>query len=75
VGFLSAFYDLFVGLSSFAAGAVANHFGYAAAFGLAAVALVAAGITGRRVFFGAGAADDRFAPPEILSETVQAGRE
>ncbi len=51
VGILSAFYDLFVGLSSFAAGWVAHQFGYAAAFVMAAVALVAAAIAGRFVFF------------------------
>ena len=42
VGVLSAFYDLFVGLSSFAAGAVATHFSYAAAFYMAAGSLVVA---------------------------------
>jgi MFS family permease len=51
VGILSAFYDLFVGISSFAAGWVAHQFGYAAAFFMAAVALVAAAIAGRFVFF------------------------
>ena len=50
VGVLSAFVDLFVGISSFAAGAVANRFGYSAAFALAAVALVAAAIAGPFVF-------------------------
>jgi MFS family permease len=51
VGILSAFYDLFVGLSSFAAGWVAHQFGYAAAFFMAAIALIAAAIAGRFVFF------------------------
>jgi len=51
VGILSAFYDLFVGVSSFTAGWVAHQFGYAAAFLMAAVALVAAAIAGRFVFF------------------------
>ncbi len=50
VGVLSAFYDLFVGVSSFGAGAVANHFGYSAAFVMAAVALLAAALAGRFVF-------------------------
>jgi MFS family permease len=50
VGILSAFYDLFVGLSSFAAGFVAGHFGYPAAFLMSAVALMGAGIAGRYVF-------------------------
>lgn len=50
VGVLSAFYDLFVGVSSFSAGAVAGHFGYAAAFMMAVAALGAAAIAGRYVF-------------------------
>jgi hypothetical protein len=49
-GTLSAFYDLFVGLSSFAAGTVARHFGYSAAFVMAAAALIAAAGAGRYVF-------------------------
>jgi predicted MFS family arabinose efflux permease len=43
VGILSAFYDLFVGTGSFAAGAVSHSFGYPAAFVMAAVALLASG--------------------------------
>jgi predicted MFS family arabinose efflux permease len=50
VGILSAFYDLFVGLSSFAAGAVSNRFGYPASFAMAAAAVGAAGIAGLFVF-------------------------
>src|SRR5258706_13535837 len=50
VGILSAFVDLFVGISSFAAGAVAHRFGYSAAFGLAALSLIAAAVAGRFVF-------------------------
>jgi MFS family permease len=50
VSVLSAFYDLFVGTSSFTAGLVANSFGYAAAFVMAIVALFAAAIAGRFVF-------------------------
>lgn len=50
VGVLSAFVDLFVGISSFAAGAVAHRFGYSAAFGLAALSLIAAAAAGRFVF-------------------------
>jgi len=50
LGLLTAFYDLFVGVSSFAAGAVAGRFGYAAAFLMAAVAVLAAGVVGRFVF-------------------------
>jgi MFS family permease len=50
VSVLSAFYDLFVGLSSFAAGGVASRWGYSAAFTMAALALCAAAIAGRFVF-------------------------
>ncbi|SRR5579864_3578783 len=52
VGVLSAFVDLFVGVSSFIAGAVAKHFGYSAAFVLGAIALLAAAAAGRYVFRG-----------------------
>jgi len=52
VGVLSAFYDLFVGTSSFAAGAVADRFGYSAAFVMAVLALAGAAIFGRWVFTG-----------------------
>jgi MFS family permease len=50
IGVLGAFYDLFVGMSSFAAGAVSTRFGYPAAFGMAALALVGAAIAGKPVF-------------------------
>jgi MFS family permease len=50
VSVLGAFYDLFVGISSFTAGAVANRFGYSAAFVMAVGALGAAAIAGRFVF-------------------------
>jgi MFS family permease len=50
VSVLSAFCDLFVGVSSFAAGAVASHFGYAAAFAMAAAALIGAAVAARSVF-------------------------
>jgi MFS family permease len=60
VGVLSAFYDLFVGLSSFAAGAVATRFSYAAAFYMAAGSLVVAGFLGLIVFR---------ASPEVSSVT------
>jgi MFS family permease len=50
VSVLSAFYDLFVGVSSFSAGLLANRFGYAAAFLMAVAALGAAAIAGRFVF-------------------------
>jgi len=51
LGVLTAFYDLFVGVSSFGAGALASKYGYQAAFVLAAFALVVAAIAGRWVFF------------------------
>jgi MFS family permease len=50
VGVLSAFYDLFVGTSSFAAGAVSARFGYPAAFLMAAASLVVAAVMGVFVF-------------------------
>jgi MFS family permease len=50
VGVLSAFYDLFVGSSSFAAGAIANRFGYSAAFLMTVVALAGAALGGHFVF-------------------------
>lgn len=51
VSVLSAFYDLFVGVSSFAAGSVADRFGYSAAFQMAAFSLIFAAIAGRWVFY------------------------
>jgi len=51
VGILSAFYDLFVGVSSFTAGWVAHRWGYGAAFLMAAIALIFAAAAGRFVFF------------------------
>ncbi|HXA52172.1 MAG TPA: MFS transporter [Candidatus Acidoferrum sp.] len=50
VGVLTAFYDLFVGVSSFAAGSVAHLWGYRAAFLMAAGAIGAAAVAGRFVF-------------------------
>jgi len=50
VGVLSAFYDLFVGTSSFAAGAVSARFGYPAAFSMAAASLAVAAVMGIFVF-------------------------
>lgn len=51
VSFLSAFYDLFVGISSFGAGMLAKRYGYSAAFVMAVIALAGAAIAGRFVFF------------------------
>lgn len=53
IGLLSAFFDLFVGVSSVAAGAVSFRFGYPAAFVMAALALIAAALAGKPVFFPA----------------------
>ena len=50
VGVLSAFYDLFVGSSSFAAGAMANVYGYSSAFLMALGGIVIAAGVGWRVF-------------------------
>ena len=66
VGVLSAFYDLFVGTSSFAAGAVSERFGYSAAFVMAVLALVGAAIFGRFVFTGTGG------EPGAVEETATA---
>jgi MFS family permease len=51
IGILTAFYDLFVGFSSLAAGTMAKSFGYPAAFLMAASALLGAAICGRFVFW------------------------
>ena len=67
VSLLSAFYDLFVGISSFAAGVVAKNFGYGAAFALATVSLGAAAIAGRYVFTAA-------QPKAAEEEYVEANR-
>jgi MFS family permease len=50
VGILSAFYDLFVGISSLVAGVTADHFGYPATFVMAALALIAAAVAAKFVF-------------------------
>lgn len=52
VGILSAFYDLFVGVSSLVAGHIADQRGYPAAFLMAAIALTGSAIAGRFVFTG-----------------------
>ena len=65
VGVISAFYDLFVGVSSFAAGFVAKQFGYLAAFLMGAVALIAAAFAGHAVFRNAAA------NPHAMEELVE----
>jgi MFS family permease len=63
VSVLSAFFDLFVGMSSFAAGTIADHLGYAAAFWMAVAALGGAAVTGRFVF---PAAEERVREPAAM---------
>jgi MFS family permease len=63
---ISAFYDLFVGISSFAAGAIANRYGYSSAFVMAAASLTLAAVAGRYVFFAGQTAD---VPEEQYCET------
>ncbi len=50
VGVLSAFFDFFVGTSSFAAGALAERYGYSAAFLLALGGVGLAAVAGTQVF-------------------------
>lgn len=50
IGLLSAFYDAFVGTSSFLAGFVAHQFGYAQAFVMAASALLLSAVLARKMF-------------------------
>jgi len=69
IGLLSAFYDLFVGVSSFTAGAVAQRFGYSIAFYMAAASLIAAAIAARFVFFPP-TSPHTFAAVEELESTV-----
>lgn len=50
IGILGAFYDLFVGIGSFSAGTIADHFGYAWTFIMAAAAIGVAGLIGWVLF-------------------------
>jgi MFS family permease len=50
IGILGAFYDLFVGIGSFTAGAISDHYGYASAFLMAAAMLGAAALVGWFLF-------------------------
>jgi MFS family permease len=59
IGVLSAFYDLFVGMGAFTAGAVSSRLGYSAAFVMAVAALAGAAFMGRFVFA------DKDARPEV----------
>jgi MFS family permease len=71
VSVLSAFYDVFVGISSFSAGLVASSFGYSAAFVMAIVALAGAATAGRFVFAGSGIAAPHLAALESASAAAQ----
>jgi hypothetical protein len=51
MGILTAFCDLFIGVGSFAAGAVATSFGYPTTFVMAAAALLASAAAGWYVYF------------------------
>jgi len=51
MGILTAFCDLFIGVGSFAAGAVASSFGYPTTFVMAAAALLASAAAGWYVYF------------------------
>jgi len=67
VSVLSAFYDVFVGASSFTAGLLANAYGYRAAFLMAIGSVGAAAIAGRFVFSEDEKAEE---PPAVLLETA-----
>jgi MFS family permease len=69
VSVLSAFYDLFVGMSSFSAGLIANRFGYPPTFIMAIVALGVSAIAGRWVFV---ARQSHHEPPLASLEPVAA---
>ncbi len=69
VSVLSAFYDVFVGASSFSAGLLANAFGYRAAFMMALASVAAAAIAGRFVFSTGETETDEFAP--VLVEATE----
>ena len=70
IGILTAFYDLFVGISSLIAGAVSKQYGYPAAFLMAATAIGAAAIAGRYIFWPVGRASwpaQREPEPQVQS--------
>lgn len=67
LGVLTAFYDLFVGISSLAAGAISHRFGYSAAFLMAATSIGAAAVAGRYVFRGHRAQVLTPVPEELIS--------
>ncbi len=65
VGVISAFYDLFVGTSSFAAGAVAHRFGYSEVFLMGACGVGVAALIGRFVFW-----KKELVEPQVLDEVA-----
>jgi len=69
LGVLTAFYDLFVGISSLVAGVTAKNLGYSAAFLMAALAIGAAAAAGRYVF-----GDHRAATLPLAREEVTSAR-
>ena len=68
VSVLSAFYDLFVGMSAFSAGFIANTFGYAATFLMAIAAVGAAAIAGRFVFVARQPVSTQPSVPALMTE-------
>lgn len=66
IGMLSAFVDLFVGMSSIVAGGVAHRFGYPATFLMATASLGAAAVAGRWVFAALPPKQDDGVPEECL---------
>jgi MFS family permease len=74
LGVLTAFYDLFVGISSFAAGSIAHDFGYRWTFVMAACCVGVAAVAGRMVFRESGPAwSQTDAVPEDQEQAATAG--
>jgi MFS family permease len=68
VSVLSAFYDVFVGASSFAAGILANSFGYTSAFIMAIAALIVGAVVAMPVFASSDAPSEQFSTPVLQPE-------
>jgi MFS family permease len=76
VAILGAFYDLFVGTGSFAAGAVSDHFGYGSAFVMAAGALGVAAVLGLFMFpAGSRAGEEVHAPTIVVRQETPIGED
>ena len=75
VSVLSAFYDLFVGISSFAAGAIAKRFDYPAAFWMATAALSCSAVAGWFVFRPKEdeAPSESMEPLDLVTEGIDVG--